>query len=310
MDLVFAGTPAFAVPSLHALIQAGHRLLAVYTRPDRPAGRGRKLGTSPVKALALAHNLEVRQPVSLQGDDEAAALRALKPDAMIVIAYGLLLPVSVLAVPRYGCLNVHASLLPRWRGAAPIARAIEAGDTETGVTLMQMDEGLDTGPMLLKSGEPIHPDDTAATLHDRLATLGARTLLAALDSLARGSCVSEPQDNRLACYARKLVKEEAVIDWSHDAAGLHRRIRAYNPWPVAETRWRSERLRVWGVGPLRPETPDATPGTVVGAGSAGVRVATGHGTLTLTRLQRDGGRPLTAAEFVNGTRLATGERFG
>jgi methionyl-tRNA formyltransferase len=310
MNLVFAGTPAFAVPSLEALVAAGHRILAVYTQPDRPAGRGRKLAMSPVKEFALAQGLQVRQPVSLKTGDEVAALRALEPDAMIVIAYGLLLPASILAVPRNGCLNVHASLLPRWRGAAPIARAIEAGDRETGITIMQMDEGLDTGAMLLKSTEPIHDTDTAASLHDRLSTLGARTLVTVLARLADGGLAPELQDNAAACYARKLKKEEAVIDWTQDAASLHRRIRAFNPWPVAVTTWREERLRLWEVGPLSDEAVSAAPGTVIGADGVGVRVATGAGVLALTRLQREGGRALPAGEFVNGTRLAVGERFG
>jgi methionyl-tRNA formyltransferase len=309
MNLVFAGTPAFAVPSLEALVAAGHTIRAVYTQPDRPAGRGRKLGMSPVKEFALAHGLEVRQPASLKIESEVDALRSLAPDAMIVIAYGLLLPAAVLAVPRHGCLNVHASLLPRWRGAAPIARAIEAGDSESGITIMQMDEGLDTGAMLLKSAEPIHDTDTAASLHDRLAALGARTLVTALAQLARGELRPEFQDNASACYARKLKKEEAVIDWTLDAAVLHRRIRAFNPWPVAVTGWRGERLRLWEVGPLTSGTVANAPGTVLSASADGVNVATGRGALTLTRLQREGGRALPAGEFVNGTRLAAGEQF-
>jgi methionyl-tRNA formyltransferase len=310
MNLVFAGTPPFAVPALEALLAAGHRIAAVYTQPDRPAGRGRKLALSAVKECALAHGLPVHQPDSLKPEAEAARLRALAPEAMIVIAYGLLLPASILAVPKHGCLNVHASLLPRWRGAAPIARAIEAGDSESGVTVMQMEEGLDTGPMLLKSTEPIHTDDTAASLHDRLALLGARTLVEALAIFACGALTPERQDNALACYARKLKKEEAVIDWTLDAAALHRRIRAFNPWPVATTTWRGERLRLWEVGPMQSGSVTAAPGTVISAGAGGVCVATGNGALALTRLQREGGRLLSAGEFVNGTRLAAGEVFG
>jgi methionyl-tRNA formyltransferase len=310
MNLVFAGTPAFAVPALEALIDAGHRILAVYTQPDRPAGRGRQLAVSAVKECALARGLVIHQPDSLKTEAEAERLRALAPQAMIVIAYGLLLPASILAIPKHGCLNVHASLLPRWRGAAPIARAIEAGDTETGVTVMQMEEGLDTGPMLLKVAEPIRADDTAASLHDRLALLGARTLVEALAMLARGELHPQAQDNAGANYARKLKKEEAEIDWQFDAATLHRRIRAFNPWPVAVTRWRGERLRLWDVGPIGPGDGAAAPGTVLGADSRGIRVATGRGVLELTRLQREGGRALPAGEFVTGTRLTAGERFG
>lgn len=309
MNLVFAGTPAFAIPSLEALVAAGHTLRAVYTQPDRPAGRGRKLALGPVKEFALAHGLEVRQPANLKDDADVAALRTLEPDAMIVIAYGLLLPASILAIPRHGCLNVHASLLPRWRGAAPIARAIEAGDRETGITIMQMDEGLDTGAMLLKSSEPIRDTDTAASLHDRLAALGAHTLITALAQLACGELQPEIQDDAHACYARKLKKEEAIIDWTLEAAVLHRRIRAFNPWPVAVTGWRGERLRLWEAGPLKSGTIAAAPGTVLAAGAEGVTVATGRGALNLTRLQREGGRALPAGEFVNGTRLAPGEQF-
>lgn len=310
MNLVFAGTPAFAVPSLRALHAAGHHILAVYTQPDRPAGRGRKIAESAVKQCARELGLPVRQPLTLKDAAEQAALRALVPEAMIVIAYGLILPPPVLDIPALGCINVHGSLLPRWRGAAPIARAIEAGDTQTGVTIMRMDEGLDTGPMLLKRATPILETDTAATLHDRLAMLGAETLVAALAELATGRLAGEPQDPQMAIYARKLNKDEARLDWHENAAVLHRKIRAFNPWPVAATSWRGETLRLWEVAPLETDKHAADPGIVVGADARGVRVATGEGLLTISRLQREGGKPLAAADFVNGTRLAPGERFG
>jgi methionyl-tRNA formyltransferase len=307
MNLVFAGTPAFAVPALAALRAAGHRVLAVYTQPDRPAGRGRKLNESAVKQHARTHGLDVRQPPDLKG--RAAEIAALAPDAMIVIAYGVLLPPDILAVPTHGCLNVHASLLPRWRGAAPIARAIEAGDAVTGVTIMQMDAGLDTGPMLLKRETPIHPTDTAATLHDRLAVLGAEALVDALARLDRGALAPETQDGALACYARKLRKEEAVIDWAQPATTLARRVRAFNPWPVANTRLADRTLRIWEAHP-QEEQHRARPGTIVAIDAAGIRVACGTGALVLTRLQAEGGRPLAAAEFLNGHRLQPGERLG
>lgn len=307
MKLVFAGTPAFAVPSLAALIEAGHEIRAVLTQPDRPAGRSRRLTSSPVKQLAVHRGLTVLQPESLAGF--APTLTGLDPDAMIVIAYGLILPRAILETPRHGCINVHASLLPRWRGAAPIARAIEAGDTETGVTIMQMDEGLDTGPILLTARAPIADTDTALTLHDRLAALGARTLTEALERLGHGALVPRPQDETLACYARKLSKQEAAIDWSQPAAVLHRKVRAFNPYPVAATAWRGKRLRLWEVGPLVPGAGD-TPGTVLGADVRGLRVATGEGILTITRLQLEGGKRLPAGDFLRGHRLAAGERLG
>jgi len=308
MNLVFAGTPDFAVPSLKALLAAGHVIRAVYTQPDRPAGRGRKLTASPVKLCALEHGLAVRQPETLKGGVEQ--LNGFAPEAMIVIAYGLLLPPEILAVPPLGCINVHASLLPRWRGAAPIARAIEAGDTETGITLMQMDAGLDTGAILAQARAPITDTDTAATLHDRLAPLGARTLVDTLAKLARREVTPRVQDNAQACYAKKLRKEEAGINWAQPAAVLHRRVRAFNPWPVAATTYNGKLLRLWGVGPILPGAAAASPGTVVRVDAAGIGVQTGAGVLTLTRVQAEGGKALSAREFINGMRLAPGARFG
>jgi methionyl-tRNA formyltransferase len=308
MKLVFAGTPAFAVPSLVALLDAGHDILAVYTQPDRPAGRGRKLTPSPIKQCATSHGLICHQPAKL--DQALAQIKQLHPDLMVVIAYGQILSASVLVIPRHGCVNVHASLLPRWRGAAPIARAIEAGDREIGVSLMQMDVGLDTGPVWTQASTPIHDNDTAQTLHDRLAELGAQTLRTALPQIARGETRPQPQDDSHACVARKLAKAEAPLDWTQEAYVLHCKIRALNPWPVATTRFHDRILRLWEVGPM-PEaaTSDKPPGTVLAAEASGVRVQTGRGVLTLTRLQAPGGQPLAARDFLNGHRLVPGDRL-
>lgn len=309
MRLVFAGTPAFALPTLEALLAARHDVVAVYTQPDRPAGRGRRLAQSVIKHWALAHSLSVRQPLTLEGAvDELAAL---KPDTLVVVAYGLLLPPAVLALPRYGCLNVHASLLPRWRGAAPIARAIEAGDREAGVTIMQMEAGLDTGPMLAQATVPILDSDTAATLEARLAPLGAGLMVRTLELLARGEVEPRAQDEAAATYAPKLRKSEALIDWSQPAEHLHRKVRAYNPYPVASTLLRGELLRLWEVGPMEPASPPkAAPGSVLMAGPEGICVQAGRGTLVVTRLQLAGGKVLAARDFLNGTRLTAGERLG
>jgi len=308
MNLIFAGTPAFAVPALEALLRAGHRIRAVYTQPDRPAGRGRKLAASPVKRSAQTHGIEIRQPEKISGEEKI--LQADAPEAMIVIAYGLLLPPPILAIPRHGCINVHASLLPRWRGAAPIPRAIEAGDTETGVSIMQMEAGLDTGPVLAEARTPIHASDTAQTLHDRLAQLGADALVATLDRLARGAVTPQAQDAAGACYAKKLRKEESALDWARPATELHRKIRALNPWPVAATRWRGKTLRLWELGPLEERHAAGAPGTIVQADPAGIRVRTGDGVLTVTRLQAEGGKILAAGDFLNGHPLAAGDRLG
>lgn len=309
MNLVFAGTPAFAVPALKALVEAGHGVRAVYTQPDRPAGRGRHVGESAVKQAARELGLPVYQPAQLDAvtTDE---LRALASDALIVVAYGQLLSPTVLALPRLGCINVHASLLPRWRGAAPIARAIEAGDTVTGVSIMQMEAGLDTGPVWASADTAITDTDTASTLHDRLSVLGARLLVDTLARLARGDIAAQTQDAARACHAKKLRKEEAVIDWSQPAAVLHRRIRAFLPQPVACTVFRGKRLRLWGVESLDPTPTTSAPGTVIAVDPDAVRVATDAGALALTRLQLEGGKILSAREFVNGQHLTVGERLG
>ncbi len=300
LKIIFAGTPEFAAVALNALLEEGrHEIRAVYTQPDRPAGRGRKLRASPVKEMALAHGLPLRQPSTLKEPEQQRSLRELGADLMVVVAYGLLLPPPVLDAPRLGCINIHASLLPRWRGAAPIQRAILAGDRETGVSIMQMDEGLDTGPVLHRVVTPIHPGDTAGTLHDRLASLGAQALLDTLDRIMEGSARPVPQEEAAATYAPKIEKQEAVLDWNASAEELDRRVRAFNPWPVAQTTWKGKVLRIWQAEPLA-EMPDAPAGTVVRAGKEGIDVATGNGMLRITRLQGAGGKPLDAAAFLNG----------
>lgn len=307
LNIIFAGTPDFAAVALAALLESHHQVIAVYTQPDRPAGRGRKLKASPVKALALEHELPVFQPASLKGDEEQQQLAALDADVMVVAAYGLLLPREVLEIPRYGCLNIHASLLPRWRGAAPIQRAILAGDSESGITIMQMDEGLDTGDMLFKLTTPITENDTAQQLHDRLAKLGADALLEALEATP-GNLEPESQDEKLATYARKLEKKEAAIDWTQPAEQIARQINAFNPWPVAQTHLNDKVLRIWEAHPI-PGNPTASPGTVLEENKEGIDIATGKGVLRITRLQLPGGKPLSASDFIN-SRQITGMVLG
>lgn len=313
LRIVFAGTPAFAAESLKALLQQGdHEIVAVYSQTDRPAGRGRELKASPVKQFALAHGLPVLQPVSLRTPEAQAELAALAPDLMIVAAYGLILPPEVLAIPRLGCLNVHASLLPRWRGAAPIQRAILAGDRETGITIMQMDAGLDTGAMRHMEHCPISPHDTGASLHDRLALLGGEALVAALELLQRGELPSAAQNEADACYAHKLSKEEARLDWSRPAAELARQVRAFNPVPVAYTELAGQTLRVWQAS-VSAETTTAPPGMIIAADRDGLRVAAGGGTvLQLETLQLPGGKPLAVLQLLNARReqLAPGQVLG
>ncbi len=309
LRIVFAGTPEFAVPSLEALTSSGHDVAAVYTQPDRPAGRGRKLTASPVKQAALAHGFTVFQPPTLRDSAAVDALGAHNPDLMVVVAYGLLLPQPVLDAPRLGCVNVHASLLPRWRGAAPIQRAILTGDRETGVTIMRMEAGLDTGPMYLKRLIPIAGNDTGGSLHDKLAVLGAEALLAALPGIAEGSLSPQPQDASLSTYAGKLNKEEALIDWHRPAVEIERMIRAFDPWPVAQTRLGDVTLRLWGAELATPETSEAAPGSIIAADRGGILVATAEGALRITRLQPPGKRPMAAADFLN-ARSLDGEAFG
>lgn len=310
LRIIFAGTPDFSVPSLEALLAAGQEVVAVYTQPDRPAGRGRKLTPSPVKAAALAQGLPVFQPPTLRDEGAVADLRALAADLMVVVAYGLLLPQAVLDAPRLGCVNVHASLLPRWRGAAPIQRALLAGDGESGVTIMRMAAGLDTGPLYLLRPLAIAPRETGGSLSDKLATLGAQALVEALPGIADGSLIPVPQDDDLANYAHKLSKAEAEVDWSRPAVEIDRLIRAFDPWPVAQTSLEGVSLRLWGseLTDLIPP-PAALPGQVLAAGKGGIEVATGAGVLRLTRLQPPGKRPMSAAEFLNARHL-DGARLG
>ena len=313
LKILFAGTPEFAAVTLQALLDSAHQVVAVYTQPDRPAGRGRKLSASPVKQLAEQHNIPVMQPQTLRDAEAQQALAAWDADLMVVVAYGLILPQAVLDAPRLGCINVHASLLPRWRGAAPIQRAILAGDRETGVTIMQMDAGLDTGDMLHIARCPITPQDTAQTLHDRLAKLGAQALLKTLGQLACGAARPEPQDDSQANYAEKLQKAEARLDWRQPAEQLARQVRAFNPWPVAFTPLSGdtkagENLRVWLAQPLAL-VAQAAPGEVVAESKEGIDVAAGEGVLRITQLQLPGGKPLSAAQFLTAHSLL-GRRLG
>ena len=299
LRIVFAGTPEFAARHLQALLDAGHPVVGVYTQPDRPAGRGQKLMPSPVKQLASQHNIPLFQPSSLRDPMAQAELAALRPDLLLVVAYGLILPQAVLDIPRLGCINSHASLLPRWRGAAPIQRAIQAGDGESGVTLMQMEAGLDTGPMLCKVSTPICAEDTAGSLHDRLAELGAQAMVAAIGPLVRGELRGEKQDDSLATYAHKLNKDEARIDWQQPATELDRQIRAFNPWPISHAQLDGETVKVLSAVPEQASGPA---GTILSANKDGLTVACGEGALRLTRLQMPGGKALAFADLFNSRR--------
>lgn len=306
--ILFAGTPAFAVPALSALIGAGWPLVGVYTQPDRPAGRGRKLTASPVKQVALDAGLSLYQPQSLKNAEALAQMEALAPDLMVVAAYGLILPPTILACPRLGCINIHASLLPRWRGAAPIQRAIAAGDQHTGISLMRMAEGLDTGPVFASQRIRIGARETGGSLHDRLAALGAKLLLDQLPAICDQSLTAAPQDEQAACYANKLDKSEAAIDWRNENVALDRQIRAFNPWPVAQTHLGNETLRIWEAVALDAAEHDpsilaAAPGTVVDTSPKGIDVATGDGLLRILRLQMPGKRAISAADFARAQAL-------
>jgi len=304
LRLVFAGTPEFAVPSLHACLASGAQVVAAYTQPDRPAGRGRKLAASPVKQAAVAAGIAVEQPETLRDESVRARLREYAPDLLVVVAYGLILPKAVLALPRLGCWNVHASLLPRWRGAAPIQRAILAGDGETGVDLMQMEAGLDTGPVLLEKRTPIAADDTGGRLHDRLAELGAQALAEGLAQVLGGDMlVATPQAADGVTYAHKLDKAEARLDWNEAAAALARKVRAFDPWPVAEAEIHGERLRIWSATPIAQVT-DAVPGSLVATHRDAIDVATGDGVLRIHELQREGGRRVAVRDWLNARREA------
>ncbi|WP_434772923.1 methionyl-tRNA formyltransferase [Pseudomonas entomophila] len=309
MRIVFAGTPEFAAEHLKALLDSPHDVVAVYTQPDRPAGRGQKLMPSPVKQLAALHGIAVLQPPTLRAPEAQAELAALAPDLMVVVAYGLILPQAVLDIPRLGCINSHASLLPRWRGAAPIQRAVQAGDAESGVTVMRMEAGLDTGPMLLKVGTPISAQDTGGSLHDRLASLGPVAVLQAVAGLADGSLSGEVQDDALATYAHKLNKDEARLDWTRPAVELERLVRAFNPWPICHSTLEGAAIKVLGA---ELSTEQGQPGEILSASKDGLVVACGEGSLRLTRVQLPGGKALSFADVLNSRReqFAPGKGFG
>ncbi|MGY0504787.1 methionyl-tRNA formyltransferase [Luteimonas sp. e5] len=306
MRIVFAGTPDFAVPCL-AAARAKGEVVAVYTQPDRPAGRGRVARGSPVKQAAQAAGIPVHQPDTLKTREARETLRALRADVMLVVAYGLILPQSILDIPVHGCWNVHASLLPRWRGAAPIQRAIEAGDEQTGVCLMRMQKGLDTGPVMLRLATPISEEDTGGSLHQRLATMGAQLVSDALDLLALGllpQAVPQPEEG--VTYAHKLDKAEARLDWTRPAVELARKVRAFHPWPVAEAEIEGERIRLHAVQALPAQGAQAAPGSLLAQSADGIDIATGEGVLRIQRLQREGGKPITAADWLNARRARAG----
>ena len=307
MRLIFAGTPDFAATALEALIGAGHDIPLVLTQPDRPAGRGMKSRMSAVKDVALAHGLNVAQPEKLRDPASHQPIIDAQAEVMIVAAYGLILPQAVLDLPRLGCVNIHASLLPRWRGAAPIHRAIEAGDPETGITLMQMDKGLDTGAMLTRAALPILDTDTTGSLHDRLATLGASEIVALLPSLAAGTVHATPQDEALATYAAKIGKEEAVLDWCLAATKLACRIRAFDPFPGASTLFQGGVLKIWEAQPV---VAQGTPGRILAVGRSSFTVACGEGALEVREVQKAGGKRQPAAAFLSGHALVAGMTLG
>ena len=301
MKLIFAGTPEFAASALQALIDAGHQIALVLTQPDRPAGRGMKLKASPVKTLALAHGLPVSQPLTLKTTEAQAEIAAVGAELMVVAAYGLILPKAVLEMPARGCLNIHASLLPRWRGAAPIQRAIWAGDAETGVTIMQMDVGLDTGAMIRKVSCTIASDETSASLYDKLAELGPQALVDTLDAMAAGDTTAEAQDDALANYAQKLSKEEARIDWSMEAVAIERCIRAFNPWPISWFEVADQTIKVWQAEVIDSDHGQPV-GTLLKADKQGIDVATGKGVLRLLTLQPPGKKAMSVPDLLNSRR--------
>lgn len=319
LRIAFAGTPDFALPALRALLDSHHTVTGVLTQPDRPSGRGRKLTASPVKVAALERGLSVSQPVTLRSESARAQIMAWRPDALVVVAYGLILPPEVLVLPRLGCVNIHASLLPRWRGAAPIQRAILAGDTKTGITIMLMNAGLDTGPMLLQRPLSIAPGDTTASLHDRLASLGSSALLEGFAEIEAGRIQPRDQPAEGVTYASKIDKTEAVIQWDSDALEIERRIRAFNPWPIAETSFAGETLKIHSayLPSFETDSPENAPidaparqsGEILGIEADAIRVRCGHGDLAVTSVQRPGRRPVSAVDFAHACNIS-GQRFG
>lgn len=300
MRIVFAGTPDFAATALKALLAANYDVVGVYSQPDRPAGRGRKLLPGPVKQTALDAGIAVFQPSNFKTEEARQQLADLQPDVMIVAAYGLILPASVLAIPIHGCLNIHASLLPRWRGAAPIQRAIAAGDHESGITIMQMDEGLDTGAMLLKVSTPIHREDTGGSLHDRLAELGGEAIVGALQLLGQNKLQPQTQQNEQACYAHKLTKQEGQINWHSDSQSIERLIRAFNPWPGTFTDLGDQRIRLHLAQALEQSGKKARPGTVLARQREGIDIACGEGVLRVSQVQLPGARAQSVNDLING----------
>lgn len=317
LRVVFAGTPEFAAASLQALLNSAtehhYQLVGVYTQPDRPAGRGQKLVQSPVKQLAIANNIPVYQPLNFKQDEDKAQLAELNADIMIVAAYGIILPKAVLDIPKHGCINVHASLLPRWRGAAPIHRALIAGDSETGITIMQMDVGLDTGDMLLKAHCDIKPSDTSASLHDRLAALGGSALIESLEKLKTGTLTAEKQDDKLSCYAAKLTKQEADINWAASAELIERQIRGLSPWPVAFTHSQAGIMKIHAAQIASVSDEDSTPGEILVVSKEGIIVATAQGSILISDVQFAGGKRMKIQDALNGKHkaaLVIGQRFG
>jgi len=300
LRIVFAGTPDFAALHLKALLESRHKVAGVYTQPDRPAGRGKKLHSSPAKQLADSHNIPVFQPETLKNDDAVEQLSAIRADVMVVVAYGLILPQAILDTPRLGCLNVHGSLLPRWRGAAPIQRAIEAGDEKSGVTIMQMDAGLDTGNMLAIAECPIGPDTSSASLHDDLAKLGAPLLVEVLDDLAEYLSNATVQDDSKATYAHKISKSEGQIDWQQSATSIARAVRAFNPFPVCFTTLGEQRLKIWEAKVIATDAPVKEPGTIVAASREGIVISCGQDQLKVNAAQLPGGKVLSAAQLMSG----------